>query len=58
MRAGTEKAVQSTNLAHIKFAIVWIAVKAQKLILEILLCPASRSSCLVNTEQYNLILSK
>ena len=50
MRAGTEKAAQSTNLAHIKFAIVWIAVKAQELISEILLCPASRSLCLVNTE--------
>ena len=47
-----EQAAQSTNLARIKFAIVWIAVRAQEMILEILLCPALRSSCLVSTEHY------
>ena len=38
MRAArTEQAAESTNLAHIKFAFVWIAVRAQELILEITL---------------------
>ena len=50
MRAGTEKAVQSTNLAHIKFAIVWIAVKAQELILEITLYIMPSFEKLVSSE--------
>ena len=58
MRAGTEQAAESTNLAHIKFAFVWIAVRAQpganirNYIVHCTLCPALRSLCLESTEHY------